>query len=210
MKARSLGLYDSKRWVETEALKLLEHISPTIVWRGDVAVSEVRCEAVVLAQIAELALSGYRRYPWGGVEIGGVLFGKDESNSVRICSMRPAECEHYYGPAFELSAKDCEAFENLLALAESDAELAGLTPVGWYQSTCRRDLGLSDQARGFFHRFFPDPRHVAMLIVRSKRDPLSVAVFVHDSKGGVELHSPAQEFTLDILRQRIETLDAPE
>jgi hypothetical protein len=189
---------------------LLEHISNTIVWRGNVAVSEVRCTAGVLAEIAELALSGYRRYPWGGVEIGGVLFGKNDSGAVRICSMRPAECEHHYGPSFELSAKDCEAFGNLLTLAESDAELAGLTPVGWFQSASRRDLGLSDSARAFFHRFFPDPRQVAMLIVRSKRDPLSVAFFVHGSQGAVELHSPAQEFTLESLRQRQETPSAPE
>jgi len=39
-----------------------------------------------------------------------------------------------------------------------------------------------------------------MLVIRSKRDPLSVAFFVHDSQGAVEVHSPAQEFTLDILR----------
>jgi hypothetical protein len=189
---------------------LIERISPLIVWRGAGAVSEVRCDAGVLAEIAELAMSGYGRYPWGGVEIGGVLFGKNESNGVRICATRPAECEHHYGPAFELSTKDCDAFEGLLKLAESDGELAGLTPVGWYQSTSRRDLGLSDHARGFFHRFFPDPMRVAMVIIRSKRDPLSVAVFVHDSKGGVELHSPAQEFTLECLRRGPKTSATPE
>jgi len=52
----------------------------------------------------------------------------------------------------------------------------------------------------FFHRLFPHPSRVAMLVIRSKRDPLSVAFFVHDSQGAVEVHSPAQEFTLDILR----------
>jgi hypothetical protein len=189
---------------------LIEHISSTIVWRGDGAVSEVRCSAGVLAEIAELALSGYRRYPWGGVEIGGVLFGRNESGAVRICSTRPAECEHHYGPAFELSEKDCEAFGKLLTAAESDAELVGLTPVGWYQSASRRDLGLSDHARAFFHRFFPDSRQVAMVIIRSKRDPLSVAFFVHGSQGGAELHSPAQDFTLDTLRRRQETPATPE
>ena len=189
---------------------MIDHISSSIVWRGSGAVPEVRCEAGVLAEIAELAMSGYRRYSWGGVEIGGVLFGKNESGAVRIWSTRPAECEHNYGPAFDLSTKDCEAFGNLLAAAESDAELAGLTPVGCYQSTSRRDLGLSDHARAFFHRFFPDPRRVAMVIIRSKHDPFSVALFVHDSQGAVELHSPAQEFRLDILRQRREKLDTAE
>jgi len=189
---------------------LIEHISSTVTWHGTGGTPEVRCDASVLAEIAKLAMSGYSRYPWGGVEIGGVLFGRNESGSVHICSIRPAECEHHYGPAFELSTKDCDAFERLLKLAEPDGELSELTPVGWYQSTSRRDLGLSDQARAFFHRFFPDPLQVAMVIIRSKRDPLSVAVFVHDSQGAVELHSPAQEFTLDVLRQRQEPSDTPE
>jgi hypothetical protein len=44
----------------------------------------------------------------------------------------------------------------------------------------------------------------------SKRDPLSAAVFVHGSQGVVELHSPAQDFTLDTLRRRQETPATPE
>jgi hypothetical protein len=172
-----------------------------ISWRGHGAVPEVQCDSGVLLEIAELAMRGYRRYSWGGVEIGGVLFGKKESGSVQICAARPAECEHHYGPAFELSEGDCEAFEQLLTAAAEDQQLAGMAPVGWYQSSSRRDLGLSDHARAFFHRYFPEPWQVAMVVQRSKQDPLAVAVFVRDLNGRVELHSPAQEFTLDILRQ---------
>lgn len=173
-----------------------------IVWHSDGAVPEVQCDPKVLAEITGLALRGYLSYPWGGVEIGGVLFGRNESGAVRICAARPAECEHHYGPAFELSEKDCTDFEPLLRAAQTDQELAGLTPVGWYQSTSRRDLGLSDHAREFFQRFFPEPWQIAMLVTRSKGNPLSVAVFVRDSDGRAELHSPAQEFTLDSLRKR--------
>jgi hypothetical protein len=173
-----------------------------IVWHSDGAIPEVQCDAEVLAEITELALCGYLRYPWGGVEVGGVLFGRNESGAVRVCAARPAECEHHYGPAFELSTKDCEAFEHLLQAAEADQELAGLTPVGWYQSSSRRDLGLSDHARAFFQQFFPEPWQIAMLVTRSKGNPISIAVFVRDSHGRAELHSPAQEFTLDMLRQR--------
>jgi hypothetical protein len=172
-----------------------------IVWHGSGAVPEVQCDAKVLAEITGLALRGYLSYPWGGVEIGGVLFGRSESGAVRVCAARAAECEHHYGPAFELSSQDCDAFEQLLRTAEADPELAGLTPVGWYQSTSRRDLGLSGHARAFFQRFFPEPWQIAMLITRSKRDPPSVAVFVRDSEGRAELHSPPQEFTLDTLRK---------
>jgi hypothetical protein len=139
-----------------------------------------------------------------------VLFGKNELGRVYICSVRPAECEHHYGPAFDLSEKDCEAFEHLLTVAAADEELAGLTPLGWYQSTSRHHLGLSDHARAFFHRFFPEPWQLAMVVKRSKRDPLSIGIFVHDAHGGVDLHSPVQEFTLDILRQHRPPSAAPE
>src|ERR1700683_1256459 len=139
-----------------------------IVWHRNRDFPAVECDTEVLVEIAELAMSGYRRYPWGGVEIGGVLFGTNESGEVRVCAVRPAECEHHYGPAFELSTKDCESFEHLLAAAAVDRELAGLTPVGWYQSTSRRHLGLSDHARAFFQRFFPEPCQIAMLVTRSK------------------------------------------
>ena len=189
---------------------MTENISSTITWLSNGAVSEVRCATSVLADIAESAMSGYSRYPWGGVEIGGVLFGQNESGTVRICSHRPAQCEHHYGPAFDLSTKDCEAFGHLLTVAETDGELTGLIPVGWYQSTSRRDLGLSVHAREFFLRFFPAAWQVAMVVARSKSDPLSVAIFVHDSKGGVELHSPAQEFTPDVLQQGPTSSPAPE
>lgn len=179
-----------------------ENSSPAIVWRGRGAVSEFRCEASLLLEIVELALSGYGRYPWGGVEIGGVLFGKRESEIVQVHAFRSADCEHQYGPAFDLSNKDYEAFENLLAISPADQDLAGSIQVGWVQSVSRRDLGLSPHARKLFDRFFPEPWQVSMVVKRSKDDPASIGLFLHDSRGGTELYSPAQEFTLDTLRQR--------
>ena len=196
--------------LENQGARFTEKPASMITWRGSGAAPEVQCAAGVLAEIAELAMSDYLRYPWGGVEVGGVLFGKKESGAVHIYSVRPAQCEHHYGPAFDLSKKDCEAFEHLLTAAAADEALAGLTPVGWYQSTSRRDLGLSDHARVFFHRFFPKPWQVAMVVKRSTRDPLSVGFFVRDSHGGVDLHSPVQEFTLDVLRQHQPPSAAPE
>jgi hypothetical protein len=181
-----------------------------IIWRGESEVPEIQCASSVLAEIAELAMSGYRRYPWGGVEIGGLLFGKNKSGIVYICASRVAECEHHYGPAFDLSTNDCGAFEQLLTNSPTDQKLAGLTPVGWYQSSSRRDSGLSENARAVFQRFFPEPWQVAMVLKRSKNDPLTVEFFVRDLKGGIELQAPGQEFTLDFLRQRRQPADSRE
>ena len=177
--------------------QLIEQNESTIIWHDDASALEVRCDARVLAEIAEAAMSGYRRYPWGGVEIGGVLFGRAEQGTVQIFSFRPAVCEHHYGPAFELSENDQPGFENLLNAASSDVALVRLKPVGFYQTISRNELSLSEHSRGTFQRYFPEAWQIAMVVKRSKRDPLSVGIFARSSRGGVELHSPPQEFALD-------------
>jgi hypothetical protein len=48
----------------------------------------------------------YRRIPHGGVEIGGVLYGRFEPKGVIIEALRPIDCEHASGPSFLLSEKD--------------------------------------------------------------------------------------------------------
>ena len=185
-----------------QAARLAETSASSIVWRGRGAAAEVQCTVDVIAEIAELATTGYRRYPWGGVEIGGVFFGKEQSGTVHISRFRPVQCEHQHGPAFVLSDKDCAALELLLAGAAEDEELAGLMPAGWYQTVSRRDLGLSEEARTVFHRFFPQPWQITMIVGRSKQEPLSFGIFVRDSHGRVEMHSTAQEVTLENLQQR--------
>lgn len=187
-----------------------DNSSSTIVWPGRGAVSQFRCEASLLAEIVELSMSGYVRYPWGGVEIGGVLLGKRESEAVQIQSFLTANCEHHYGPAFDLSEKDYEAFAQLLVSAQTAEKQAGFTPIGWVHSVSRRDLGLSDHARELSQRFFPEPWQVAMIVRRSKDDPTRIGLFTRDLHGGLDLYSPAQEFTLDTLRQREASVAASE
>ncbi|HSU61362.1 MAG TPA: hypothetical protein VLI55_18785, partial [Bryobacteraceae bacterium] len=63
---------------------------------------------------------GYRRIPHGGVETGGLLFGRLDENGVRVESFRPIECEHASGPSFNLSEKDVTALQAQIASASSD------------------------------------------------------------------------------------------
>src|SRR5580658_8002515 len=135
LESQGAGLTEEGQALKEEMTE--ESGSQRIVWRGAGAVSQIQCEADVLAEIAELAMSGYRGRPWGGVEVGGVLFGKHEAGTVHISQFRVAECEHRYGPAFDFSDKDSEAFEQLLASAGKEEGLALVTPVGWYQTVSR-------------------------------------------------------------------------
>lgn len=171
-----------------------------IRWHGD-GVPEVHCAAGVLAKIVEAAMEGYRQYPWGGVEFGGVLLGEKGPGTVVISTIREGPCEHHHGPEFELSNKDYEAFERLLGEFASDVELEGLTPLGWYQTTSRRNLDVSEHGRALFQRFFPEPGQVAIVVQRSKRNPPSIGIFLRDSNGATKLHSPIQELTNQFLTQ---------
>ena len=54
----------------------------------------------VLDQIRASATDGLRQLSRGGLEVGGVLYGTRDANSIRITSWRPIACEHARGPAF--------------------------------------------------------------------------------------------------------------
>ena len=156
----------------------------------------------VLEGLAELMMSGYQRYSWGGVEVGGVLFGKKEPDAIHICSFRPVECEHEQGPSFELSKRDMEGLDRLLAGVGSDEELNGLVPVGWYHSVSGRELSLPNRDRALHDRFFPQPSQLAMVLQRSKKDSLSIGLFCRGSHGSLEAHSPQREFEIENFRLR--------
>src|SRR4051794_7183016 len=76
----------------------------------------------------------YRRIPHGGVEIGGVLYGRFEPKGVIIEALRPIDCEHASGPSFLLSEKDLARMVEAFGEAQSDSELKGLERVGWFVS----------------------------------------------------------------------------
>lgn len=181
-----------------------------IEWHSDHKLPVLHCLALVLEELAELAMGGFRRYPWGGVEAGGVLFGLNEPDGVHIHAFRPFECEHEYGPAFELSAKEFESFGRLLASAASDEGLHGFSPVGWYHSVSRRELSLSDHDRALHARFCPEPWQVAMTLKRSRKDPLTVGFFCARADGSLSAHSPPREFAVEDFRLRAADLGTVE
>lgn len=154
----------------------------------------------MLESLTELALSGFRLYPWGGVEVGGILYGTNEPDGIQLHAWRPFECEHEYGPAFELTAGDFGRFERLLASAGQEQTLSGLVPVGWYHSVSNRELILSDYDRELHGRFFPQPWQIAMILKRSKRHPLVVGFFHADAIGSLKPHSSQQKFAIADLR----------
>lgn len=145
-----------------------------------------------LAGVTELTLRGYRRYPWGGVEVGGILLGTREEGSVTVRAFRELGCEHDHGPAFELSEKDCARLESRLAEAAGEEELQGLCVVGWFHSSSSREVAVTQADRKLHERYFKEPWQVLMVVRRSKGEPVTVGFFHRGPTGALQAHSQRQ------------------
>ena len=140
---------------------------------------EVSCPVALTTELSELAAAGYRRVPWGGVEIGGLLVGRRDANGISIEAIQAVDCEHEFGPAFQLSAKEQAALESVLtALAAS-----GRAVLGWYRTTSR-DLGLTPEDVELAGRFFAEPWQVTLVIQRGKDLTPRFGLFTRAQTGG--------------------------
>ncbi|MGH9659324.1 MAG: hypothetical protein ACRD96_12325, partial [Bryobacteraceae bacterium] len=107
----------------------------------------------MLEPIRRSVVDAFFAIPRGGLEVGGVLFGRRDGDTVRIEAYREVECEHAAGPGFTLSARD----EARLAACLRDSPLQ---PVGWYRSRTRSPLGIGEADVATHDRHFPAPWQV--------------------------------------------------
>jgi proteasome lid subunit RPN8/RPN11 len=170
--------------------------SETGVWSVEGHSIRVEYWASVLEEIRAAAVAGYCRFPKGGVEVGGVLFGRLEKGVTRILASRPAACEYKFGPSFHLSKKDDEAFGELLRATESDPLLAGLEPVGWYHSHTRSQVCLSEQDVDLHDRHFSKPSQVALVVKPESFGPSRAGFFFREADGTMRTKSSHGEFAL--------------
>ena len=190
-------LYDG-----TMATAATEQRLDAIEWHGNGRFLPVRFTPELIESLAELTMAGYQRYPWGGVEVGGILLGKKEPEAIRVSGIRPIDCEHQYGPSFHLSEKDLAGMDRVLAEVASAESQDGLVPVGWYHSVSHHDFSLADCDRTVHSQFFPQPWQIAVVLQRSKKDPLSIGLFCRDAEGPLESHSQPREFAIENFRVR--------
>jgi len=134
----------------------------SIVWDQD-----------ALNRFLEEMRSGYQRFSWGGVEIGGILVGSRDLAQTRITNFLPVPCTHESGPSFDLSLADKEKLRASIAGCARD----GLEPVGWFHSVSNRQELLSPADRALLAEFFPDPRHFAVVVRRSRQDEPVLTLF---------------------------------
>lgn len=170
--------------------------SATVLWNPPGAPAEVACSVDVLDAIRHAALQGLQKLARGGLEEGGVLWGTVANGRLSIAAMRPIECEHARGPSFLLSGPDREKLR--AALAAPDAELHGLTPLGWWVSHTRSEIHLNPGDIEIFNEFFPSPLQATLVVKPALHQPCRAAYFLRDSLGAVDGGKVLETFELRI------------
>ncbi len=170
------------------------------VWAVDEHPLRIEYSIPVLASICAEAVDGLYKFRHGGLEVGGVLFGRLSSEVVRIEAFRPIECEHAFGPRFVLSDRDRAALRDLIDSAREDPELRGLAAAGWYHSHTRSGIALSPLDMDIYDRHFPHRLQVALVVRPDQFGPARAGFFVREPDNSVETEASYQEFM--ILPQR--------
>ncbi len=151
----------------------------------------------VLEQIRGWAADGYRALAHGGLEVGGVLFGRHNANLVQITMALPLKSEHAFGPGFVLSERDEAALEQLIDSAAENPDLAGLEPVGWYRSRTRAEALLTDRDLRLHAAHFPQDWQVVLVVRPDEGAAMRAAFFTRNAEGSFSEQSDSGEFTIE-------------
>ncbi len=165
-------------------------------WTADGLPLAVEYSKAVMQDIRAAVMDGFYKIPHGGIEVGGVLYGRSDGNLVRIEAFRPLACEYAAGPSFSLSERDRAALARLLDPA-GDVDLRGMVPVGWYHSHTRSELRPSEEDLDIHREFFPKRWQVCLILRPERTKPVRAGFFVRDSDGSLKTESGDREFTLE-------------
>ena len=83
----------------------------------------IQYSLIVIEEIRHEVSLGFQKMARGGIEVGGILYGRRDGRSISILAMRPIECEHALGPSFQLSPKDREGLEEQMRNDQADPHL---------------------------------------------------------------------------------------
>jgi proteasome lid subunit RPN8/RPN11 len=169
------------------------------VWQAAGCAFRIDYSRTVMEELRLAACDGLNRLAHGGVEIGGVLFGVRGPDAVKVLAHRALACEYAFGPSFTLWDNDKRALAELLASPDTDSDLSGLQPVGWYHSHTRSEILLSEKDLQLFQQYFPEVWQIALVLRPYRFDPLRAGFFFREPDGSVQSASSRQEFIVKAL-----------
>jgi hypothetical protein len=153
-------------------------------WKHSDSPYQIHYALPVFREIEFYVGEGFRRIPYGGIEHGGLLFGKRVEDVVHIEAFRPVECEHAAGPSFSLSEKDVAVIRQQLASYTEQQELAGLVPAGIFISHSRRGFEVTGDEQNLLRELFSEPWQFLLIVKPEKFKPASFA-FVFRAETGM-------------------------
>lgn len=151
-------------------------------------------------RLRQKAVEAFHLLPHGGLEIGGLLFGRVYPNArtplrIEIVADRDIACAHRSGPAFILTEEECSGIQTQLERTRLDPEIAPLSVLGFWVSHGRGDLALSPSDLDLY-RCFPNPWQFVLLLKPQTGRPTRAAFRY---RSGLELapHDPQFDFFAD-------------
>lgn len=177
-----------------------ENNTDTLLWAVVGLPMAVECSWSILEEIHGIAQEGMRQLSRGGIEVGGVLFGRRTEGAIRVLAWRPIACEHARGPGFLLSNNDSQALMQLLESAARDPQLQVLEPVGWFVSHTKAGVALTEEDVELHRKFFPEPWQVVLVYEAGKQGPAKAGFFMRERDGRLRTESSYREFTVEGVR----------
>jgi proteasome lid subunit RPN8/RPN11 len=154
----------------------------------------VQYSLVVIEEIRQEVAQGFQRMARGGIEVGGVLYGRRDGRTISVTAVRPIACEHALGPSFQLSGNDRAALDEQLAHDAEDSQLEGMTCVGLYLSHTRSEISLSDSDLDLYNTYFGAPWQVAMVVRPGRAGAMRAGFFIREPEGAVQTQQSYLEF----------------
>jgi hypothetical protein len=171
-----------------------------VLWAVVGLPTAVECSRALLEEIHGEVQDGFRRLSRGGVEVGGILFGRRAEGAIRILAWRPLVCEHARGPAFLLSNPDKQLLMQQLEAASRDPQLQVLEPLGWFVSHTRSGVQMTPEDLEIFQQFFPEPWQVTLVFHPMRQEPSQAGFFMRERDGQIRTESSYREFPVEGVR----------
>ncbi|MBL8178056.1 MAG: hypothetical protein JNK48_25490 [Bryobacterales bacterium] len=177
-----------------------ESASDALLWAVVGLPMAVEVSRAILEEIHGSVQEGMRQLSRGGLEVGGVLFGRRTEGAIRIIAWRPIVCEHSKGPAFVLSNNDSQNLMQLLESAARDPQLQVLEPVGWFVSHTRTAVAMTADDHETYQKFFPEPWQVTLVYHPVNQGTSRAGFFMRERDGKLRTESSYREFSVEGMR----------
>jgi len=169
-------------------------------WRAEECPFTIEYPAGFLERIRERAVDAFHSLPNGGLEIGGILFGRVYPNArvplrVEFTAERPIECNHAHGPIFVLTDEEKARLAALLDKSRLDPALSAFSVAGFWVSHGRGPLAMTADDRELFRKFLPNPWQVA-LVLKPESGAATRASFFFRAAGELAPHEARHAFAL--------------